>query len=47
MLEDPNAVTHTLFGQEIAVNGYFTSVLGAPALNMASSWASSPVLWAA
>ena len=34
MLEDPNAVTHTLFGQEIAVNGYFTAVLGAPALNM-------------
>ena len=34
MLEDPNAMTHTLFGQEIAVNGYFTSVLGAPALNM-------------
>ena len=34
MLEDPNAVTHTLFGQEIAVKGYFTSVLGAPALNM-------------
>ena len=34
MLEDPNAVTHTLFGQEIAVNGYFISVLGAPALNM-------------
>ena len=34
MLEDPNAVTPTLFGQEIAVNGYFTSVLGAPALNM-------------
>lgn len=34
MLEDPNAVTHTLFGQEIAANGYFTSVLGAPALNM-------------
>ena len=34
MLEDPNAVTHTLFGQEIAVNGYFTSVLGAPTLNM-------------
>ena len=29
MLADPNAVTHTLFGQEIAVNGYFTSVLGA------------------
>ena len=34
MLADPNAVTHTLFGKEIAVNGYFTSVLGAPALNM-------------
>jgi len=34
MLEDSNAVTHTLFGQEIAVNGYFTSILGAPALNM-------------
>lgn len=34
MLTDPNAVTKTLFGQEIAVNGYFTSVLGAPALNM-------------
>lgn len=34
MLNDPNAVTHTLFGQEILVNGYFTSVLGAPALNM-------------
>ena len=34
MLADSSAVTHTLFGQEIAVNGYFTSVLGAPALNM-------------
>ena len=34
MLNDPTAVTHTLFGQEILVNGYFTSVLGAPALNM-------------
>lgn len=33
-LADPAAVTHTLFGQEILVNGYFTSVLGAPALNM-------------
>ncbi len=33
MLADPNAITHTLFGQEIAVNGYFTSVLGSPALN--------------
>ena len=28
------AVTRTLLGQEILVNGYFTSVLGAPALNM-------------
>ena len=34
MLGDPNAVVHTLFGREIPVNGYFTSVLGAPALNM-------------
>ena len=34
MINDANAVTHTLFGQEIEVNGYFTSVLGAPALNM-------------
>ena len=34
MLNDPAAVTHTLFGQEILVNGYFTSVLGDPALNM-------------
>lgn len=34
MLSDPNAVTHTLFGREIAVDGYFTSVLGSPALNM-------------
>ena len=34
MLSDPTAVTHTLFGKEILVNGYFTSVLGAPALNM-------------
>ncbi|MCI8888599.1 MAG: PTS transporter subunit EIIC [Hungatella sp.] len=34
MLNDPEAVTHTLFGKEILVNGYFTSVLGAPALNM-------------
>ncbi len=33
MLSDPNAVTHTLFGQEIAVEGYFTSILGSPALN--------------
>ncbi|MBM6690612.1 PTS transporter subunit EIIC [Fusobacterium mortiferum] len=34
MLGDPNAVVHTLFGREIPVSGYFTSVLGAPALNM-------------
>ena len=34
MINDPEAVTHTLFGREILVNGYFTSVLGAPALNM-------------
>ena len=34
MLNDPDAVTHTLFGKEILVNGYFTSVLGVPALNM-------------
>ncbi len=34
MLADAEAVTSTLFGQEIAVDGYFTSVLGAPALNM-------------
>ncbi|MBU5365171.1 PTS transporter subunit IIBC [Enterococcus devriesei] len=34
MLADPNAVTHTLFGQKIMVDGYFTSVLEAPALNM-------------
>ncbi|MEE0943958.1 MAG: PTS transporter subunit IIBC [Clostridia bacterium] len=34
MLADPEAVTRTLLGQEISVNGYFTSVLGSPALNM-------------
>lgn len=34
MLSDADAVTRTLFGQEISVNGYFTSVLGSPALNM-------------
>ena len=34
MLQDPNAVTYTLFGKEIPVAGYFTSVLGATALNM-------------
>lgn len=34
MLSNPDAVTHTLLGQKIAINGYFTSVLEAPALNM-------------
>ena len=34
MLNDPDAITHTLFGKEILVTGYFTSVLGVPALNM-------------
>lgn len=34
MFADPSAVTHTLFGQKIMVDGYFTSVLEAPALNM-------------
>ncbi|GEK91083.1 PTS transporter subunit IIBC [Alkalibacterium kapii] len=34
MLDDESAVTETLFGTEIPVNGYFTSVLEAPALNM-------------
>lgn len=34
MLTTEGAVTHTLFGREIQVDGYFTSILGAPALNM-------------
>lgn len=34
MLTDSNAVTHSLLGQEMNVSNYFTSVLGAPALNM-------------
>lgn len=34
MLSTDGAVTHTLFGTEIEVSGYFTSVLGQPALNM-------------
>ncbi len=34
MLGDAQAVTKTLFGQEILVENYFTSILGAPALNM-------------
>ena len=34
MLRDEAAVTQTLFGTEIPVDGYFVSVLEAPALNM-------------
>lgn len=34
MLADESAITQTLFGTEIPVDGYFTSVLEAPALNM-------------
>ncbi len=34
MLADPDATVKTLFGQIIHVEGYFTSVLGSPALNM-------------
>ncbi|TVP89653.1 PTS transporter subunit IIBC [Alkalibacterium sp.] len=34
MLADETAVTQTLFGTEIPVDGYFISVLEAPALNM-------------
>ena len=34
MLSDPTAVTHSIFGQEMLVENYFTSVLGSPALNM-------------
>ena len=34
MLADAEAVTTTIFGQQIPVDGYFTSVLGSPALNM-------------
>ncbi len=34
MLSDENAVVHSLFGQEMLVANYFTSVLGSPALNM-------------
>ena len=33
MLSDATATVTTLFGQEIEVSGYFTSVLGSPALN--------------
>ena len=34
MLSAPDATVKTLWGAKIAVNGYFTSVLEAPALNM-------------
>ncbi len=34
MLSQEGAYTHTLFGTKILVDGYFTSVLEAPALNM-------------
>ena len=34
MLADPAAVTYSLFGEEMLVENYFTSVLGSPALNM-------------
>lgn len=34
MLTDPEAVTHTLFGQKILVADYFVNVLNKPALNM-------------
>ncbi len=34
MLSDANAVTYSVFGQEMLVSNYFTSVLGSPALNM-------------
>lgn len=34
MLNNPEAVTYSLFGKEMLVENYFTSVLGAPALNM-------------
>ncbi len=34
MLADTEAITTSLFGQEMLVSNYFTSILGAPALNM-------------
>ncbi|MED4073721.1 PTS transporter subunit IIBC [Priestia endophytica] len=34
MLTDPEATVQSLFGQELIVKDYFTSILGAPALNM-------------
>jgi PTS system glucose-specific IIC component len=34
MLSDPSATVNSLFGSELIVKDYFTSILGAPALNM-------------
>lgn len=34
MLDNPEAVVYSVFGQEMSVSNYFTSVLGSPALNM-------------
>ncbi|MGL4449763.1 MAG: PTS transporter subunit IIBC [Sarcina sp.] len=34
MLADPNAVVPSIFGADLLVKDYFTSILGAPALNM-------------
>lgn len=34
MLNNPDAVVYSLFGQEMSVESYFTSVLDTPALNM-------------
>ncbi|ETI91669.1 MAG: Pts system, iibc component [Clostridium butyricum DORA_1] len=34
MLSDPNATVTSLFGQNLIVGNYFTSILGNPALNM-------------
>ncbi|GAA0286477.1 PTS system glucose-specific IIC component [Gracilibacillus halotolerans] len=34
MVSDPNSVTTSLLGSELAVGDYFTMILGAPALNM-------------
>ncbi len=34
MLSDPDAMVYSIFGQEMLVENYFTSVLGSPALNM-------------
>ncbi|MEY8321548.1 PTS transporter subunit IIBC [Lachnospiraceae bacterium 46-61] len=34
MLSETGAIVHSIFGQEMLVENYFTSILGAPALNM-------------